>query len=94
MAGHSKAEIVSAVKAVFANKQLPDIENGNLVLMMSEATPVVRRAVLWSGGLAAGQARMECFETTGRARRFPAAKSIHRSRGSAAGLVNSALVLH
>jgi hypothetical protein len=28
MAGHSKAEIVSASKAAFANKQLPDLENG------------------------------------------------------------------
>ena len=26
MAGHSKAEIVSAIKAAFANKQLPDLE--------------------------------------------------------------------
>jgi hypothetical protein len=28
MAGHSKAEIVSALKAAFANRQLPDLENG------------------------------------------------------------------
>ncbi len=28
MAGHSKAEIVSAVKAAFDNKQLPDLESG------------------------------------------------------------------
>jgi hypothetical protein len=27
MAGHSKAKIVSAVKAAFDNKQLPDLEN-------------------------------------------------------------------
>jgi hypothetical protein len=27
MAGHSKAEIVSAIKAAFDNKQLPDLEN-------------------------------------------------------------------
>ena len=67
MAGYSNAEIVSAIEAAFADKQLPDIENGNLVLMMSEATPVVRRAVLWSGGLAAGQSRMECFNITGSA---------------------------
>jgi hypothetical protein len=31
MAGHSKAEIVSALKAAFDNKQLPDLENGNMV---------------------------------------------------------------
>jgi len=28
MAGRSRAEIVSAVKAAFDNKQLPDLENG------------------------------------------------------------------
>jgi hypothetical protein len=28
LAGHSKAEIVSALKAAFANKQLPDLESG------------------------------------------------------------------
>ena len=27
MAGHSKAEIVSAIKAAFDNKKLPDLEN-------------------------------------------------------------------
>jgi hypothetical protein len=37
MAGHSKAEIVSAIKAAFANKQLPDLENGNMVFMMSKS---------------------------------------------------------
>jgi len=37
MAGHSKAEIVSALKAAFANKQLPDLENGNMVFMMSKS---------------------------------------------------------
>src|ERR1700719_951117 len=36
MAGHSKAEIVSAIKAAFDNKQLPDLESGNMVFMMSE----------------------------------------------------------
>jgi hypothetical protein len=29
MAGHSKAEIVSALKAAFHNKHLPDLESGN-----------------------------------------------------------------
>jgi len=28
MAGHSKAEIASAIKAAFDNKCLPDLENG------------------------------------------------------------------
>jgi hypothetical protein len=37
MTGHSKAEIVSAIKAAFANKQLPDLENGNMVFMMSKS---------------------------------------------------------
>src|SRR5208282_3441674 len=36
MAGHSKAEIVSALKAAFDNKELPDLENGNMVFMMSK----------------------------------------------------------
>jgi hypothetical protein len=31
LAGHSRAEIVSALKAAFANKQLPDLESGNMV---------------------------------------------------------------
>jgi len=33
----SKAEIVSALKAAFANKQLPDLESGNMVFMMSKS---------------------------------------------------------
>jgi len=37
MASHSKAEIVSALKAAFANKQLPDLESGNMVFMMSKS---------------------------------------------------------
>ena len=37
MAGHSKAEIVAALKAAFDNKQLPDLENGNMVFMMSKS---------------------------------------------------------
>jgi hypothetical protein len=37
MAGHSKEEIVSAVKAAFDNKELPDLENGNMVFMMSKS---------------------------------------------------------
>jgi len=37
MAGHSKAEIVAAFKAAFANKQMPDFENGNMVFMMSKS---------------------------------------------------------
>jgi hypothetical protein len=37
MAGHSKAEIVSAVKAAFDNKQLPDLENGGMAFMMSKS---------------------------------------------------------
>jgi hypothetical protein len=37
MAGHSKAEIVSALKAAFDKKQLPDLENGNMVFMMSKS---------------------------------------------------------
>jgi hypothetical protein len=37
MAGHSKAEIVSAIKAAFANKQLPDLETGAIAFMMSKS---------------------------------------------------------
>ena len=37
MAGHSKAEIVSALKAAFANKKLPNLEDGNMVFMMSKS---------------------------------------------------------
>jgi hypothetical protein len=37
MAGHSKAEIVSAIKAAFENKQLPDLENGGMAFMMSKS---------------------------------------------------------
>ncbi|HYM77122.1 MAG TPA: hypothetical protein VE377_14205 [Candidatus Dormibacteraeota bacterium] len=37
MAGHSKAEIVSAVKAAFENKQLPDLESGAMDYMMSKS---------------------------------------------------------
>jgi hypothetical protein len=37
MAGHSKAEIVSALKAAFDKKQLPGLENGNMVFMMSKS---------------------------------------------------------
>jgi hypothetical protein len=38
MAGRSKAEIVSAVKAAFANKQLPDLESGAMDYMMSKSS--------------------------------------------------------
>ena len=37
MAGRPKAEIVSALEAAFHNKQVPDLENGNMVFMMSKA---------------------------------------------------------
>jgi hypothetical protein len=37
MAGHSKAEIVSALKEAFDNKRLPDLESGNMVFMMSKS---------------------------------------------------------
>ena len=37
MAGLSKAEIVSALKAAFDHKQLPDLESGNMVFMMSKS---------------------------------------------------------
>jgi len=37
LAGRSKAEIVSALKAAFDNKQLPDLESGNVVYMMSKS---------------------------------------------------------
>ncbi|HEX4560327.1 MAG TPA: hypothetical protein VH113_00730 [Gemmatimonadales bacterium] len=37
MAGRSKAEILSAIKAAFANKQLPDLESGALDYMMSKS---------------------------------------------------------
>jgi len=51
MAGHSKAEVVSAIKAAFDNKQLPDLENGNI-----ELPPILVFAVevaKWSDGTAA-----------------------------------------
>jgi hypothetical protein len=38
MAGRSKAEIVSAVKAAYANKQLPDLESGAMDYMMSKSS--------------------------------------------------------
>jgi hypothetical protein len=37
MAGRSKAEIVSALKAAFNNKQLPDLESGAMSYMMSKS---------------------------------------------------------
>jgi hypothetical protein len=37
MAGHSKAEIVSAVQAAFANQQLPKLESGAMDYMMSKS---------------------------------------------------------
>ena len=38
MGGRSKAEIVSAVKAVFEKKQLPDLESGAMDYMMSKSS--------------------------------------------------------
>lgn len=38
MAGRSKAEIVSAVKAAFENKQLPHLESGAMDYMMSKSS--------------------------------------------------------
>jgi hypothetical protein len=38
MAGRSKAEILSALKAAFANKQLPDLESGAMDYMMSKSS--------------------------------------------------------
>jgi hypothetical protein len=37
MAGRSKAEILSAIKAAFENRQLPDLESGAMVYMMSKS---------------------------------------------------------
>jgi hypothetical protein len=37
MAGRSKAEILSAVKAAFENRQLPDLESGAMCYMMSKS---------------------------------------------------------
>lgn len=37
MAGRSRAEIVSALKAAFENKQLPDLESGAMDYMMSKS---------------------------------------------------------
>ena len=37
MAGRSKAEIVSAIKAAFESKQLPDLESGAMDYMMSKS---------------------------------------------------------
>ena len=38
MAGRSKGEMVSAVKAAFENKQLPDLESGAMDYMMSKSS--------------------------------------------------------
>src|SRR6201981_1881049 len=38
MAGPSKADVVSAVKEAFENKQLPDLENGAMDYMMSKSS--------------------------------------------------------
>jgi hypothetical protein len=38
MAGHSKAEIVSAVKAAYENQQLPKLESGAMDYMMSKSS--------------------------------------------------------
>jgi hypothetical protein len=37
MAGRSKAEVLSAIKAAFENKQLPDLESGAMDYMMSKS---------------------------------------------------------
>jgi len=37
MAGGSKAEILSAIKAAFQNKQLPNLESGAMAYMMSKS---------------------------------------------------------
>src|SRR5215470_8860771 len=37
MAGRSKAEILSAIKAAFENRQLPDLESGAIEYMMSKS---------------------------------------------------------
>ncbi len=37
MAGRSKAEILSAVKAAFEKRQLPDLESGAMCYMMSKS---------------------------------------------------------
>jgi hypothetical protein len=37
MAGSSKAEILSAIKAAFENRQVPDLENGAMCYMMSKS---------------------------------------------------------
>ena len=37
LTGHSKAEIVAALKAAFEKKQLPALESGNMVYMMSKS---------------------------------------------------------
>lgn len=38
MAGHSKPEIIAAVKAAFEKKQLPDLESGAMDYMMSKSS--------------------------------------------------------
>ena len=37
MAGRSKAETLSAIKAAFENKQLPNLESGAMAYMMSKS---------------------------------------------------------
>ena len=43
MAGRSKAEILSALKAAFEKKQLPDLENGAMCYMMSKSAYLTDR---------------------------------------------------
>jgi hypothetical protein len=38
MAGHSKAEMVTALKAAYAHKQIPDLESGAMDYMMSKSS--------------------------------------------------------
>jgi hypothetical protein len=38
MAGRSKVEMVAALKAAYANKQLPDLESGAMDYMMSKSS--------------------------------------------------------
>jgi hypothetical protein len=44
----SKAEIVSAIKAEFANKHLADLENGAMAFMMSKSAYLFD--VIWLSG--------------------------------------------
>jgi hypothetical protein len=61
MAGRSKAEILSAIKAAYENKQLPDLESGAMDYMMSKSAYLTDQGghnlphLMWYTALADGK---------------------------------------